>query len=168
MSGQQSAFSSFWFVPDGEARPVVEVNWNLGKFSAAIAEVAHDPVRNRRVLRYWTRGEEGSTRLPLFDFLEALSQAYASLHYPERSRPAEVRVGQGLQVQSESSTSAEIRAQDIRTPIARVRSRAPGLAVVEIWEPDLSQPLQLPLHETMLALFEASIRLDKVEATLAL
>lgn len=167
MNEIRSGFTTQWYVPPKEERPVVELTWNLGNSHFVIAEIADDPIRNRRVLNFWDGGKQGVVHPPLFEFLESLTEAHAALLESSSETRDLKNIGNELWVKRESSRSVGIFCRRQNTRFACVRFDREDQLTLELWEQDESRPHSLPLHETMIALLEASIRLGQVQASLA-
>lgn len=157
-----SAFSSVWFVPADEDTPVVELSWEEAGSSFLIAEIAHDTALNERVLNYWVPGKSEMMRVPLFEFLESVTSA--SVHLISNAEPHQPEVGRvtELELRRRGVDSVNVFRLGASLPLARVVLEGNTELLLEIWEPDESLPLRLPLHATMTALLEASIRRDNV------
>lgn len=159
-------YSTVWFVPPDDDDAVVELAWNDGEHSSMLAEIAHDAAKNVRLLCYWVPGATDPTELPLFELLSVLTQANALLIGSRDSSNLRTGGSAHLELRAHGPDSFDILLRGSSMSSARVTLDITNHVVLEIWEPDEHPALRLPLHDVMLALFVASIRLDRVTQTL--
>lgn len=157
MSTSPGGFTWISFVPPDEDHMVIEVDWMIDGVAFALAEVAHDPVRDIRTLTYWVSDRHAS--VSFFGFMEALAHANVIAHREPVSSEPFTAAGGDLHVGWDGPDSISLTGEDDRV-VARVWIEVDG-PKLEVWEPDSASSISVPLYSAMDALFEASVRLDR-------
>jgi hypothetical protein len=152
------------YVPPGASSLVVAPFVQIEGAAHYLGEVSHNNAENTRVLTYWLTGVTDGRRVPLFDFVAALSSANAIMHRGDLERdngPPRVLAEKPVLVVSPEDGDDRIHlTEESGEMIATVRWEM-GELVVSLWGRESHETIDLPLFETMEAILGASMRLDR-------